>query len=122
MRTILVVDDDKNVRLFLETELILEGYRVILASTGLEALKKIKEETPDLLVLDIKMPDMHGLQVLEAVRKENKKLPIIICTAYEKMLDDYTIWAGQVAGYLTKPIDLNHLKAIIRKSLADTTS
>jgi len=122
MRTILVVDDDKNVRLLLETELILEGYRVILASTGLEALKKIKEETPDLLILDIKMPDMHGLQVLKAVRKENKKLPIIICTAYEKMLDDYTIWAGQVAGYLTKPIDLNHLKAIIRKSLADTTS
>lgn len=122
MKTILVADDDKNVRLFLETELMLEGYRVILANTGLETLKKIKEETPDLVVLDIKMPDMHGLQVLEAVRKENKKLPIIICSAYEKMRDDYTIWAGRVAGYLTKPIDFDHLKAIIRKSLADTTS
>lgn len=122
MKTILVADDDKNIRMLLETELILEGYRVILASTGLETLENIKEETPDLLILDIKMPDMHGIQVLEAVRKENKKLPIIICAAYEKMRDDYTIWAGQVAGYLTKPIDFDHLKTIIRESLADTTS
>lgn len=122
MKTILVADDDKNVRLLLETELILEGYRVILASTGLETLKKIKEETPDLVILDIKMPEMHGLEVLEAIRKENKKLPIIICSAYEKMRDDYAVWAGRVAGYLTKPIDFNHLKAIIRKSLGDSTS
>ena len=122
MKTILVADDDKNVRLLLETELMLEGYRVILASTGLETLKKIKEETPDLVILDIKMPEMHGLEVLETIRKEKRNLPIIICTAYEKMLDDYTIWAGQVAGYLTKPIDFDHLRAIIRKSLGDSTS
>ncbi len=122
MKTILVADDDKNVRLLLETELTPEGYRVILASTGLETLENIKEETPDLVILDIKMPEMHGLKTLEAIRKENKKLPIIICSAYDKMRDDYTIWAGQVAGYLTKPIDFNHLKAIIRKSSADTTS
>lgn len=76
MKTILVADDDKNVRLLLETELILEGYRVILAGTGLETLKKIKEETPDLVILDIKMPEMHGLEVLEAIGKENKKLPM----------------------------------------------
>jgi len=122
MKTILVADDDENIRFLLETELTMEGYRVVLASTGLEALKKIKEETPDLVILDIKMPDMQGLQVLEAIRKENKKLPIIICSAYDKMRDDYTVWAGQVAGYLTKPIDFDHLKAIIRKSLADSTS
>jgi len=122
MKTILVADDDKNVRLLLETELMLEGYRVILASTGLETLKKIKEETPDLVILDIKMPEMHGLEVLETIRKEKRNLPIIICTAYEKMRDDYAVWASRVAGYLTKPIDFDHLKAIIRKSLADSTS
>ncbi len=122
MKTILVADDDKNIRLLLETELSAEGYRVILASNGLEALEKVKDKTLDLVILDIKMPEMHGLEVLEAIRKENKKLPIIICTAYEKMRDNYTIWAGQVAGYLTKPIDFDHLKAIIRKSLGDSTS
>jgi len=122
MKTILVADDDKSIRLLLETELTMEGYRVALANNGLEALRKIKEETPDLLILDIKMPDMHGLQVLKAVRKENKKFPIIICSAYDKMRDDYTIWAGQIAGYLTKPIDFDHLKVMIRKSLGDSTS
>jgi len=121
MKTILVADDDKNVRLLLETELILEGYRVILASNGLEALEKVKDKAPDLVILDVKMPQMHGLKTLEAIRKENKKLPIIICSAYDKMRDDYAVWAGQVAGYLTKPIDFNHLKTIIRKSLTEPT-
>ena len=119
MKTILVADDDKHVRLLLETELTLEGYRVILARNGLEVLKRMKEESPDLLILDIKMPGMHGLQVLEAIRKENKKLPIIICTAHENMRDDYTVWAGRVAGFLVKPFDLSHLKAIIKRSLAN---
>ncbi len=122
MKTILVADDDKNIRELLETELGLEGYNVILADTGSEALKKLKDETPDLLILDIKMPDMHGLEVLEALRKENRKLPVIICSSYEKMRDDYTVWASRVAGYLTKPIDLNKLGAIIEKSLADKTA
>lgn len=120
MKTILVADDDKNMRLFLETELVGKGYQVILANNGLEALKKIKEETPDLVILDIKMPDMHGLDVLKVVRKDNKELPIIVCTAYEKMRDDYTVWASRVAGYLTKPFDLNCLRAIIKRSLANT--
>ncbi len=122
MKRILVADDDKNIQLLLETELTLEGYRVILAKSGLEVLERMKEETPDLLILDIKMPEMHGLEVLGAIRKENKKIPIIICSAYEKMRNDYTVWASGVAGYLTKPIDFNQLKALIKKSLGDKTA
>lgn len=113
METILVVDDDKNFRLLLEAELTLEGYEVILADGGLQALRKIKEKTPDVVILDLKMPDTHGLEVLRTIRKENKELPIIICTAYEKMKDDYTIWSGRVAAFLTKPLDLDYLKDII---------
>jgi len=59
------------------------------------------------------MPDLHGLEVLRAIREKNKELPIIICTAYEKMQDDYTIWSGRVAAFLTKPLDLDYLKDII---------
>ncbi len=113
METILVVDDDKNFRLLLEAELTLEGYEVVLADNGLVALKKIKEGAPDLVILDLKMPDLHGLEVLRTIRKKNKELPIIICTAYEKMQDDYTIWSGRVAAFLTKPLDLENLKDII---------
>lgn len=113
METILVVDDDKNFRLLLEAELTLEGYEVVLADGGLQALRKIKEKTPDVVILDLKMPDTHGLEVLRTIRKENKELPIIICTAYEKMKDDYTIWSGRVTAFLTKPLDLDYLKDII---------
>jgi len=113
METILVVDDDKNFRLLLEAELTLEGYEVVLADNGLAALKKIKEEAPDLVILDLKMPDFHGLEVLRIIREKNKELPIIICTAYEKMQDDYSIWSGGVAAFLTKPLDLENLKDII---------
>ena len=113
METILVVDDDKNFRLLLEAELTLEGYEVVLADNGLAALKKIKEEAPDLVILDLKMPDLHGLEVLKTIREKDKELPIIICTAYDKMKDDYAIWSGGVVAYLTKPLDLENLKDTI---------
>jgi len=116
MKKILIADDDKNIRSVLKTELTLEGYQVILATSGLEALRKIRDKTPDLVILDIKMPDMHGLKALEEIRKENKSLPIIICSAYEKMRDDYIVWASRVSGYLTKPLDFNRLKSMIKKS------
>jgi len=113
MKTILATDGNDNIRLLLETELTLEGYEVILTEGGPKALRKIKEETPDLVILDLKMPDINGLEVLRTIRKENKELPIIICTAYEKMKDDYTIWSGRVAAFFTKPLDLDYLKDII---------
>ena len=113
MKTILATDGNDNIRLLLETELTLEGYEVILTEGGLKALRKIKKETPDLVILDLKMPDINGLEVLRTIRKENKELPIIICTAYEKMKDDYTIWSGRVAAFFTKPLDLDYLKDII---------
>ena len=113
METILVVDDDKNFRLLLEAELTLEGYEVVLADNVLAALEKIKEGAPDLVILDLKMPDLHGLEVLRTIREKNKELPIIICTAYEKLQDDYAIWSGGVAAFLSKPLDLENLKDII---------
>lgn len=116
MKTILVVDDDKNFRLLLETELSLEGYEVILARNGREALRKIKEGAPDLVILDLRMPDIHDLKILKTIREENKDLPIILCTVYKKAQDNSTIRASGVAGYLIKPFGINHPKALIKKS------
>ncbi len=113
MKTILATDGNKNIRLLLEAELTLEGYDVVLDDNGLAALKKIKEGAPDLVILDLKMPDLHGMEVLRTIREKNRELPVIICTAYEKMQDDYTIWSGGVAAFLTKPLDLENLKDII---------
>jgi len=119
MKTILATDGNENIQLLLETELTLEGYKVILAGTGLETLKKIREETPDLVILDLRMPDMYDLQLLKTIREENKQLPIILCTVYKKVRDNPTIGASGVAGYFIKPFGVNRLKATIKRSLAN---
>lgn len=116
MKTIPVADDDEHIRLFLETELIVEGYEVILANNGLAALEKIKEGAPDPVILDLRMPDIHDLKILKTIREENKDLPIILCTVYKKAQDNSTIRASGVAGYLIKPFGINHPKALIKKS------
>lgn len=69
----MTTDGNEHVRLLLETELALEGDKVVVAKNGPAVLRKIKEKNPDLVILDIKMPDMHRLKVLEAIRKENKR-------------------------------------------------
>jgi len=120
MKTILVTDNTTHIRLLLETELTLEGYKVISASTGLETLKKIREKTPDLLILDLRMPDMFDLEILETIREENKKLPIILSTVYKKAQDNSTIGASQVAGYFVKPFGISCLKTIIKEGFGRT--
>ena len=117
MKTILVSDANENIQLLFETELSLQGYKVVLAGTGEETLKKLREVSPDLLVLDLRMPDMYDLKILKTIRQENEDLPIILCTVYKKMQDNSTIGASGVAGYFIKPFGINHLKALIKKSL-----
>lgn len=119
MKTILATDSNMNIRLLLETELSLEGYRVILASTGLETLKKIRDQAPDLLILDLRMPDMYDLELLKTIRDENEDLPIVLCTVYKRVQDNPTIGASGVAGYFIKPFGVNRLKATIKRSLAN---
>ena len=63
----------------------------------------------DVIVTDIRMPDMHGLEVLEKIRDDHKRLQVILCTAVHGLKDDYTVWDARVAAYLTKPIDLDDL-------------
>lgn len=111
MKQILVVDDEKNIRQLFQEELIDEGYRVAVASGGKEALEKIEKRTPDLIIVDIRMPDMTGLELMEKVREKYKDLPMIVCTALRALQDDYAIWEAQVSGFLAKPVDLDELKA-----------
>ena len=79
---ILVVDDDEAVLDFLKEVVESEGYSFLRATRGEEALVQIKEDKPDLVILDIEMPDLNGLEVLGLIREEDKTLPVIILTAY----------------------------------------
>jgi len=119
MKHILVVDDEQNILTLFEDELTEAGYRVSLANSGLAALKKVDEDKPDLVILDIRMPNMHGLEVLERIREKDEHLPVLMCTALQGMRDDFTVVESKISGYLTKPVDLDELRAKVKEIIGE---
>jgi DNA-binding response OmpR family regulator len=83
MKTILVTDDNKNIREFCRVALEEDGYRVVLASDGFEALQAFREETLNLVILDIGMPRMNGLETLERLKAIAPEVPVILFTAHD---------------------------------------
>jgi len=114
--TILVVDDEESIRKLYQLELMDEGYNVILAADGQEALQKVEQENPDLVILDIRMPKVDGIEFLNRFMQMGKKLPIIINSAYTDYRMDLTTWAAET--YMVKSSDLSELKAEVKKLLA----
>ena len=113
-QTILIVDDEKRLVSLVESYLIQEGYHVATAFNGKEALAVAAKEKPDLIILDIMMPDMDGMQVCDAVRKFSP-VPILILSALDT---PGTIAAALNAGaddYLVKPVACNMLLARIEQ-------
>jgi CheY-like chemotaxis protein len=115
MKRILIADDDQNVRVLFNDVLSEEGYEVTGVASGAEAIREVEKSAPDLLILDIKMPEMHGLEVLERVRRVRKDLPVVICTAYKHMGDDPAVRESDVKAYLVKPVDINELKDTVKE-------
>jgi DNA-binding response OmpR family regulator len=111
---ILIVDDDLHVQRLYKDELSDEGYEVVVASNGDEALKLFESENPDLVTLDILLPDIDGIQILRQMKEKNPKIPIIMSTAYDYR-DDFAVWASE--SYIVKSADLNELKSTIKKLL-----
>lgn len=109
---LLVVDDDINIQRLYKEELEEEGYDVIIAGTGKDALEMFEKERPDIVTLDILMPDIDGISLLRKMKEINSKTPIIMSTAYDYR-DDFAVWASEA--YLVKSSDLGELKATIKK-------
>ena len=116
MTTILVVEDDKNQRLLYEQELKLEGYDVVTASDGKDALEKIQEQLPDLIIMDINMPKMDGIETMGKILGKNREIPVIINTAYSNYKDNFMSWAADA--YIVKSSDLSELKNTVKEVLA----
>ena len=114
-RKVLVVDDEENIRLLFKEELEEEGYEVDTASNGLEALEKVKAASFDVIVLDIKMPVMDGIQALNAIKNINKDQPVILCSAYGEFKQDLSSWISD--GYVVKSADTRELKETIKEIL-----
>ncbi|OGG43990.1 MAG: hypothetical protein A3F84_15400 [Candidatus Handelsmanbacteria bacterium RIFCSPLOWO2_12_FULL_64_10] len=114
MKTILVVENDLNQRRLYQMELEEEGYRVVLVADGREALRQMKEDLPDLVVLDLLMPGLDGVETLDWMAELNLDLPVIVYSAYGG-LDRYMSRA--VDAYLVKSSNLDPLKAEVRRAL-----
>ena len=110
---ILIVDDEEHIRLLFKEELEDEGYTVDLASNGLDALDKLKRGAYSVIVLDIKMPGMDGIQTLAEIKKINKDQPVILCSAYGEFKLDFASWVSD--GYIVKSADTRELKEMIRR-------
>ncbi len=111
VRRVLVADDDDDIRTLIVMNLELSGYQVASAADGMEAAKLARTLLPDVIVLDLMMPGMDGLEVLHGLKTwpETSEIPIVMLTA---KASDHDVWQGWQAGasyYMTKPFDLDHL-------------
>ncbi len=111
---ILVVDDDLHIQRLYKEEFEDEGYEVVVASNGQEAIEKFEKESPDIVTLDILLPDIDGIRILRQMKEKNPKVPIIMSTAYDYR-DDFAVWASEA--YIVKSSDLEELKLMIKKLL-----
>jgi two-component system response regulator (stage 0 sporulation protein F) len=114
-RTVLVVDDEESIRFLYREELEEEGYTVITAADGDEALRKVRSDKPDLITLDIRMPGMDGIEVLQRIREMDKEIPVIMSTAYGEYRNDFNVWASDA--YVIKTANLGELKETIKRLL-----
>ena len=109
MTKILVVDDEPEVCELLQADLSEQSYEVITSSSGKEALKKIKQERPQVMLLDIRMPEMNGIDVLKEAKRRDPALAVIMLTAVHDQEIARAAMAAGAADYVTKPIDLAYL-------------
>jgi DNA-binding response OmpR family regulator len=115
MSRILVVDDDVHILKLYQVELEEEGFDVVTAGTGKEAMELFEKEDFDLVTLDILMPDIDGISLLRKMKELKPRMPIVMSTAYDYR-DDFAVWASEA--YLVKSADLTELKNLVQKLLS----
>jgi two-component system response regulator (stage 0 sporulation protein F) len=116
MPKILVVEDEKNLRLLYKHDLEQEGYEVITAATAVEGLEALETGSPDLVVLDIRMPGMDGLEAMGRILEKHPKIPVVLNSAYSSHKDNFLSWAADA--YIIKSADTSELRGKIRELLA----
>jgi DNA-binding response OmpR family regulator len=114
--SVLVVDDEDHILKLYQEELAEEGYRVTTATTGEQALRAAETESPDVVVLDIKLQDQSGLEILGGLRKLGGNRPIILNSAYSVYKNDFQSWLADA--YLVKSSNLDELKKKIRELIS----
>ncbi len=117
MKTVLVADDEVSIRKLYQRELSREGYSVLFASNAQEAIKMARENQPDLVIMDIRMPGMDGIEAMGRILEERNETPIVLNTAYSSYKDSFLSWSADA--YVTKSSDLTELKETLRNILSE---
>jgi DNA-binding NtrC family response regulator len=115
MKRVLIVDDTKNIRLLLTKCLELEGYKVLTAADGQEALELFRREEFDLAFLDIKMPQLSGTEVLKKIREQGVTTPVIIITAYATIKNAVECTQMGAVAYLQKPFTSDKVRSVLNE-------
>jgi len=115
--TILVADDQKEICDIFQDALTQEGYEVLTATNGAEAVWLGEQNQPDLAILDIKMPEMNGIEVLQKLREARGDVEVIMLTGFGTLKTAKEAMRLGAYDYLTKPFDLGLVKSIIREAL-----
>ena len=120
-KTILIVDDEKDFCTILSDSLSQDKYRVVTAFNGKTGLELAKKERPDLMLLDIKMPGMDGIEVLRKIKKMKKEIVVIMFTGYGTLETAREAMKLGAYDYVTKPVDLFLLKSLVEEVLGGVT-
>jgi DNA-binding NtrC family response regulator len=114
---ILIVDDQESIRHFIEKAMLDEGYQVSTAGEGREGLQVVARQEPDLVLLDLRLPDMHGLDVLKKLKEDDADLQVIIMTAFGDVESAVRAMKLGAHDYINKPINLEQLFITVEKAL-----
>jgi DNA-binding response OmpR family regulator len=115
MKKILVVDDEENIRQLYKEEFEELGYEVTTVADGIQALAALDTKKFDLVTLDMRMPDIDGIETLRKMKEKSSTLPVIICTAYEEYKHDFGSWCSDA--YVVKSADTSLLRETVKKIL-----
>lgn len=115
MPKILLVDDDQNTRILYSRELMEDGYEILSAAGPKEALELFRSERPELVILDLRMPSMDGLEILSRLLSIDRRVPVVLFSAYSFYRDNFLSWSADA--FIDKSSDLSQLKDVIRDLL-----
>ncbi len=115
MKKILLVDDDASIRFIYTQELQDEGYTVVEAKDGEEGLSLFEQERPDIVILDIQMPGMDGIEVLRQMKKMSSETPVILSSAFPEFKQNIGVWAAEE--YVVKSSNLERLKEAVKRHI-----
>jgi two-component system NtrC family response regulator len=117
LRNILVVDDDESLRRITQLQLEEAGYKVLTASNGTEALGLIEEETPELVITDLKMPGLSGLELLKKIRQSYPQTTVLMITAFGTVQTAVEAMKAGAYDYITKPMDYEELVLVVNRAM-----